>query len=73
MEVHVPACHTLYNSVVYFLSFMSFSVFLVCLCRSAGANFGGEVLEAVAARSEPADGEHLAAGVTWCSCLQSHR
>lgn len=68
MDVHVPACHTLYNSVVYFLSFMS-SVFLVCVCRSAGANFGREVLEAVAAGSEPADGEHL----TWCSCLQSHR
>lgn len=66
-EVQVSACQALYISVVYFL-FMSFSIFIVSVCCAAGGNFSGEVLEAVAAGLDLADGVCLAIGMKWYSC-----
>jgi len=54
--------------VVSFLLFASFAVFVVVACHATGANFSGEVLEAVAAGLDLADGECLAVGVKWYSC-----
>lgn len=48
--------------------FTSFYVFIVSVCLAAGANFSGEVLEAVAAGLGLADGVCLAVGVKWYSC-----
>lgn len=48
-------CQALYNYVVYFLLFTSVSVFIVSLCCAAGANYSGEVLEAVVAGIDLAD------------------
>ncbi|XP_010114564.1 PREDICTED: receptor expression-enhancing protein 5-like, partial [Chlamydotis macqueenii] len=45
-----------------------FSVFVVSACRAAGANSSGEVLEAVAAGLDVADGVCLASDVEWYSC-----
>lgn len=68
MDVQVSACQALYNPVVHFLSFTSFSVLIVSVCCAAGANFSGEALEAVAAGLDLADGVCLAIGMKWYSC-----
>lgn len=65
--MQVSACQALYNSVAYFLSFTSLSVFIVSVCCAAGANFS-EVLEAVAAGLDLADGVCLAVSMKRYSC-----